>query len=40
VKPAGIVELDLDRRADAPRLDRAVEYTTVARSDVGSRGTR
>ena len=35
-----MVKLDLDRRADAPRFDRAVEYSTVARRDVGGRGTR
>jgi len=40
VKPTGMVELDLDRRADAPRADRAVEYPTVARRDVGGCGTR
>ena len=40
VKSALMPELDLDRRADAPRLDRAVEYRTVARRDIGGRGTR
>jgi len=35
-----MVELDLDRRAYAPRIDRAVEYRTVARRDVGGCGTR
>jgi len=40
MKPASMAELDLDRRADAPRLDRAVEDRAIARSDVGCRGTR
>jgi hypothetical protein len=30
-----MMELDLDRRTDAPRLDRAIECPTVACCDVG-----
>ena len=40
MKPASMAELDLDRRADAPRLDRAVESAAVARGDVGGCGAR
>src|SRR6185295_8546057 len=39
VKPARMVKLDLDRRADATRFDRAVEDSPVARSDVSGCGT-
>ena len=35
-----MVELDLDRRTDTTRLDRAVENSTVACRDVGGCGAR
>lgn len=38
--PAGVKELDLDRGADAARLDRAVEHPAITRGRLGRGRTR